>query len=58
MLNSFSERTPPCGTPVLSCFRDEFGFLNCDDICVCVVNKQFQLLEFVFDSVYVNLQYE
>ena len=24
------------------------GFLNCDDICMCVVNKQFELLEFVF----------
>ena len=20
-------------------FRGEFGFLNCDDICMCVVNK-------------------
>ena len=28
-------------------FRDELGFLNCDDICMCVVNKQFELLEFV-----------
>ena len=27
------------------CFRDERGFLNCDDICMCVVNKQFELLE-------------
>ena len=34
------------------CFRGEIGFLNCDDICMCVVNKQFELLEFVFDSVY------
>ena len=25
---------------------------------MCVVNKQFGLLEFVFDSVYVDLQYE
>ena len=32
------------------CFRGELGFLNCDDICICVVNKQFELLEFVFDS--------
>ena len=24
-------------------FRDELGFLNCDAICVCVVNKQFEL---------------
>ena len=30
--------------------------MNCDDICMCVVNKQFELLEFVFDSVYVDLQ--
>ena len=28
------------------CFRGEFGFLNCDDICMCVVNKQFELLKF------------
>ena len=33
-------------------------FLNCDDICMCVMNKQFELLEFVFDSVYVDLQYD
>ena len=33
------------------CFRGELGFLNCDDICMCVMNKQFELLEFVFDSV-------
>ena len=38
------------------CFRDELGFLDCDDICMCVVNKQFELPEFVFDSVYVDLQ--
>ena len=38
--------------------RGELGFLNCDDICICVVNKQFELLEFVFDSVYVDLQYD
>ena len=35
-------------------FRGELGFLNCDDICMCVVNKQFELLEFV----YVDLQYD
>ena len=40
------------------CFRGELGFLNCDDICMCVVNKQFELIEFVFDSVYVDLQYD
>ena len=38
-------------------FRGELGFLNCDDICMCVVNKQFELLEFVFNSVYVDLNY-
>ena len=38
------------------CFRGELGFLNCDDICTCVVNKQFELLEFVSESVYVDLQ--
>ena len=25
------------------CFRDELGFLDCDDICMCVVNKHFEL---------------
>ena len=40
------------------CFRGELGFLNCDDSCMCVVNKQFKLIEFVFDSVYVDLQYD
>ena len=39
-------------------FRDELSFLNCDDVCMCVVNKQFELLEFVSESVYVDLQYE
>ena len=34
-------------------FRGEHGFLNCDDVCMCVVNKQFEILEFVFDAVYV-----
>ena len=32
--------------------------MNCDDICMCVVNMQFELLEFVFYSVYVDLQYD
>ena len=40
------------------CLRGELGFLNCNDICMCVVNKQFELLEFVFDAVYVELQYD
>ena len=40
-------------------FRGDIGFLNCDDICMCVVNKHFELLEFVFDSVYVvDLQHD
>ena len=26
------------------CFRGELGFLNCDDICICVLNMQFQLV--------------
>ena len=30
------------------CFRDELGFLYCDDICTCVVNKQFEVLDFFF----------
>ena len=38
------------------CFSGELGFLNCDDICMCVVNKQFELLE--LDFVYVDLQYD
>ena len=38
-------------------FRGELGFLNCDDVCMCVVNKQFDLRKFVSESVYVNLQY-
>ena len=28
----------------------ELGFLDCDDICMCVVNKHFELLEFVLIS--------
>ena len=40
------------------CFRGELGFLNCYDICMCIMNKQFELLEFVFDSVLVDLQYD
>ena len=40
------------------CFRGELGFLNGDDVCMPVVNKQFDILEFVFDSIYVDLQYD
>ena len=32
--------------------------MNGDDIYMCVANKQFELLVFVFDSVYVYLQYD
>ena len=39
-------------------FRGVLGFQNCDDVCMCVVNKQFELLEFVSESVYVDLQYD
>ena len=38
-------------------FRGELGFLNCD-VCMCVVNKQFELHVFVSESVYVDLQYD
>ena len=38
-------------------FRGELGFLNCD-VCMSVVNKQLELLEFVSESVYVDLQYD
>ena len=31
---------------------------HCDDVCMCVVNKQFELLKFVSESVYVDLQYD
>ena len=49
-----------CGVVYFGCFgfRGELGFLNCDYIYMCVVNEQFELLEFVFDSVYVDLQYD
>ena len=39
-------------------FRGELGFLNCYDVCMCVVNKQFELLQFGSESVYVDLQYD
>ena len=48
-----------CAVMYFGCFyfRGELGSLNCDDICMCVVYKQFELLDFVYDSVYVDLQY-
>ena len=39
------------------CFRGELGFLNSDDICMCILNKQFELPEFVFKSIYVDFKY-
>ena len=39
-------------------FRGELGLPNCDDVCMCVVNNQFELLEYVSESVYVDLQYD
>ena len=33
------------------CSMGELGFLNCDDICMYIVKKQFELLKFVFDSI-------
>ena len=49
-----------CEVMYLGCFgfRGELGFLNCDSVCMCVVNKQIELLEFVFDSFHVDLQYD
>ena len=49
-----------CDVMYFGCFnlRGEIGFLNCDNICMCGVNKQCELLEFVFESVYVDLQYD
>ena len=29
-------------------FRGELGFLNCDDVCMFVVNKQFELSRVCF----------
>ena len=39
-------------------FRGEPGFLNCDDVCMCVVNKQPEFLEFVSETVNADLQYD
>ena len=37
------------------CFRGVLGLLNCDDICMCVVNNQFELLELVFKMLNCNM---
>ena len=46
---------------VVNVYLDHLKFclvcINCDDICMCVVNKQFELIEFVLESDYVDLQY-
>ena len=54
MLSLITEMSPTIGTHGgevkyfgCVCFKTELGFLNCDNICMCVVNKQFELLEFV-----------
>ena len=39
-------------------FSGELGFRNCDDVCMYVEKKQFELLECVSESVYVDLQYD
>ena len=45
-----------CEIMYFGCFdiRGELVFLNCDDVCMCIVIKQLELLE----SVYVDLQYD
>ena len=62
VLSLMSVMSPPCllqpmgthGGEVIyfGCVRGELGFLNCDDISMCVVYKQFDLLECVVNSVY------
>ena len=54
---------PPalCNLSVHCCEVMYFGFmgeLGCDDVCMCVVNKQFELLECVSESIDVDLQYD
>ena len=39
-------------------FRGELGFLNSDDVCMRVANKQPELPEFVSVTVYVGLLYD
>ena len=43
---------------VIICFRGELDFLDCNDICMSVMNKQFEVLEFVFDTLHVDQQYD
>ena len=60
MVSLMSVMSPPPALCKLGCvcFRGVLGFLNRDDICMCVVNKLFELLEFVFDTVDVDQQYD
>ena len=39
------------------CFRGDRGSLNCDYICMCVVNKQFEFRKVVLNPVYVDVKY-
>ena len=63
MLSLTSVMSPPtvlCNISVrtvVKYFLGYIGFLNCYDICMCVVNTQFESLEFVSISVYVDLKY-
>ena len=49
-----------CEVMYLGCFdfRGEPCFTNCDDVFMCVVNKQPELLDFVSESVHVDVQYD
>ena len=43
----------PCGEVMYFgcfCFMGELGFLNCDDICMSVMNKQFDFNSSMFHS--------
>ena len=46
-----------CNEPT-SYLVQPIGAHCCEDVCMCVVNKQFELLEFVSESVYLDLQYD
>ena len=39
-------------------FRGELGFLNCDDICTCVLNKQFSFSSLFLIPFMLDLQYD
>ena len=53
VVSSEYDEPTPCLVRPIGAHCDKvmkLGFLNCDDICMCVVNKQFGLLVFVFNS--------